>query len=272
MKPSAEKRFWVSSKTIVSAAICAALCATSVVDASPLYSGTITGTFTAPILSGNLIETDGSVSFLDNSASQFLTYSGEGTPTFNWGNYDGGTPPLPPNVPDHSTLQFLGLDFTNRAPDEVFKLGTLTFTNGTSFVDTIVFGITLTIGVVDFNVAIDPAVTQVGILTTLNGDVDPFRDADFVSFDVLPLTFHVFEGATATADLFGYIHGDPQVVISGISLPPGQPGFLAPVPEPGTYALILTGLALLGLVARRQRRKIAFQGNLARARGQANPG
>ena len=31
-------------------------------------------------------------------------------------------------------------------------------------------------------------------------------------------------------------------------------GFLAPVPEPGSYALLLSGLAVVGWVARRQKR------------------
>jgi hypothetical protein len=230
---------------IVSAVIGGVLWAAAVAHASPLYSGTITGIFSAPILSGFEIETDGSVTFFDNSATAVI--SGVGTSTFNWGTLDGSF------FPDHSTLQFSGVDFTSKAPDEVFKLGTLTYTNGTSFVDTTAFGITLTIGVANFNVAIDPAVAQLAILVTVNGGVDPFRDADFISFDVLPLTFHVFEGATATADVFGYIHGDPQVVISGISLPLDQPGFLASVPQPGTYVLVLAGLALLGFVARRKR-------------------
>lgn len=243
MKPYVQERFWAPGKTIVSALFGAALCAAAVTHASPLYSGSTAGTFTTPILSGYQIETDGSVSFLDNSTTAVT--SGTGTDTFNSG---GGDSPPPPN---HTTLQFTGLDFTGKAPDEVFKLGTLTYTNGSSFTDSVAFGITLTIGVVNFNVAIDPAAARLTLLATVNAGVDPFRDADFVSFDVLPLTFHVFEGETATADLFGYIHEDPHLVISGISLPPGQPGFL--MPEPGTCAMMLVGLGSLGFVARRKR-------------------
>jgi hypothetical protein len=35
-------------------------------------------------------------------------------------------------------------------------------------------------------------------------------------------------------------------------------GNLAPVPEPETYAMMLAGLGLLGLTARRRRRKPSF--------------
>jgi PEP-CTERM motif len=259
VKQYARRRFRMSGKTIVSvsALIGGVLWAAAVAQASTIYSGTTTGLFSTPILSGNSIETDGSLTFQDNSTTAVI--SGVGTDTFNWGA--GLTPPPPP----FSALQFSGIDFIGKAPDEVFKLGTLTYTNGSSFVDSTAWGIALTLGVVNSNVSIDPALAQLTFFLTVNGGVDPFLDADFIGFDVLPLTFHVFEGQSATADLFGYIHGDPQVVLSGISLPPGEPGFLAPVPvpEPGTYALTLTGLGLLGFLARRKRREIAFEKNLA---------
>jgi len=245
MKPYQQERSWVSGKTIVSAMIGIALWAAAIAHASPFYSGTTTGIFSAPILSGINIETDGSLTFLDNTGTAVI--SGVGTNTFNSG---AGDPPPPPN---HTTLQFSGVAFSGIAPDEVFKLGTLSYTNGSSFVDSVAFGVTLTIAVDGSSVAIDPSVAQLTLLATVNGGVDPFLDADFVTFDVLPLAFHVFEGATATADLFGSIHGDPHLVISGISLPDGQPGFLASVPEPGTYALVLTGLGLLGFVAKLKR-------------------
>lgn len=245
MKAYAQERFRASRKTIASAVIVGVLWAAAFAHAAPLYSGTITGIFSAPILSGININADGSVGLLDNSATAVI--SGDGTGTFNWGALDGTV------FPDHSSLQFTGVNFAGQAPDEVFKLGTLTYLNGTSFSNTLAFGITLTIGVVDIDVAIDPAAAQLTLLPTANGGVDPFRDADMVSFDVLPLALHVFEAATAAADLLGYIDGDRHVVIAGISLPPGQPGFLAPVPEPATGALMLAGLGLLGFVARRNR-------------------
>jgi hypothetical protein len=243
MKPHMQKRFCVSVGTIFSAMIGGLLWVAPCAHASPLYSGTITGIFSAPVTSGINVNADGTTGFLDNSLTAVV--SGDGTDTFRWGALD----PAPAFPPDHSTLQFSGVVFTNQKADEVFKLGTLTYTNGTSATTTVAFGITLTVAASVPVTPIDPAVVQLTLVGTVNGLVpDPVKDADFITFDVLPLSFNVLEGATATLDLFGYINDDPRVVLAGISLPPDQPGFLAP--EPATRALMLVALGMLVFVAR----------------------
>ena len=217
--------------------------------AAPLYSGAVEGIFSDPVVIGAIINADGSTSVQDNTASAVV--SGTGTNQMVWGSWCGtGCEP----VPQSSSVTFTGESFANVAPDVVFRLGTLSYLNGTSFVDTLIFGARLALGVTGSAAAISPAVAQISVLTTVNGGVDVFADADFLGFDVLPFTFHVFEGASAVADLYGYIHGDPQLVIGTITLPPGQAGngFLIPVPEPGTMALLGLGLAAVGFGRRRK--------------------
>jgi hypothetical protein len=106
---------------------------------------------------------------------------------------------------------------------------------------------------------VDPAVSNLGFIATENRQLPPNSlkvDADFITFDVFPVTFNVLEGHTASADLFGTIVGDPSLTITGIQLVPGQGnnGFIGqgqpPLPETGS-TLGLMGLALLGLAATR---------------------
>jgi len=209
--------------------------------ASPLYSGTIKGIFSDPVLSGTVINVDGSASAVDNSGS--AVFSGAGTDQIEWGACDDSCG----DVPRSSSVTFTGESFADTGLDVVFKLGTLTFRNGTSFTDTLIFGATLTVGVAGASAAIDPALARLSFLATTNAGVDKFADADFLSFDVLPITFHVFEGATAVADVYGYIHEDPHLVFGTITLPPDQSdrGFLAA--EPASVALVGLGLAGLGM-------------------------
>ena len=70
------------------------------------------------------------------------------------------------------------------------------------------------------------------------------------------ITDHGGTPASALFDLFtGIDLGQAYFNIHTTSFAGGEiRGFLAPVPEPGTYALMLVGLGAIGLIARRRRR------------------
>lgn len=215
--------------------------------ASTLYSGSISGNFANPVLSGNIINVDRSLSFLDNTSTAVFT--GVGTNTFTWGTF----PPGP--VPPFSRFVFTGNTITNQPANTPFALGTFRFLNGTSALNSLVFGVTLNLSF-SGNAAVTPDVSKLNIVTTANGGVDKFADADFVGFDKFPNTFNVFEGAESTATLVGEIVGDPQLMLLDITLPPNDPnGFLAQgqgsaVPEPGSFVLVSLGLAGACLILR----------------------
>ena len=221
-------------------------------EASALYSGTVIGTFTTPVLIGQNINLDHSRSILDNTSTGVFT--GLGTSSFTWGTNTPGVPP-----PIASRFIFTGIPFTNVAPGVQFDLGTFKYLNGTSRQDSLVFGTTLTLSVMGTS-GITPEVSHISILSTTNGNVDAsgapdqFADADFATFDTFSVSFNVFEGAEATATLRGAILGDPQLKLQAITLPPNDPnGFLgtgqgSSIPEPGSAVLMGLGLAGLALI------------------------
>lgn len=206
-----------------------------------VFTGTFEGVFTNPVPSGFEIDVDGSPLFFDNSAT--AVYSGVGTSILKWGSGDFA----PPN---ESTVSFTGFDITNAPANTEIALGTFFFENGSSFVDTSIFGADFTISL-SGGPAVNPLVSQVGILTTVNAGTDPFQDADFLSFNTFPNTFHVFEGDSATATLFGMIVGDPEIRLTRLELQSGG-GFIGgpfvPVPEPSTFTIITSLVICLGLV------------------------
>jgi hypothetical protein len=213
------------------------------VRASTTYSGSISGTFSNPVLTGYVIDLQGNHVPLDNTTT--AVYTGIGTNSITWGQAF-------PGFPD-SILTFTGKSFSGVTPGQVFDLGTVTYFNGTNLNDTFIFGATLTLSVNStLGGSIDPAVSNLGFIATQNRQPPPNTlkvDADFITFDVFPVTFNVFEGASASADLFGMIVGDPSLTITGIQLNPGQEnnGFIGQgqpsIPDTGS-TLCLLGLAL----------------------------
>jgi hypothetical protein len=220
-----------------------AVAAISPAAASPV-TGTVVGVFSNPVLIGNIIDgATGGPSPFNNTGSAVV--SGLGTNSVTW-----GTGSLLPNT---STLNFFGNTVTNQVGNAPFSLGTITFANGTSNLDSLIFGVDLTLSVPS-DPTVTPLVSRISIVTTANtGSLA--QNADFISFSVFPDTFNVYEGAAASANLIGQFVGDPLIQLLRISLQPGQDanGFVGagrPVPAPGTLALLCLALGLLGWVHR----------------------
>jgi len=221
---------------------------TTHVGANTINSGSISGVFSSPVLAGFGIDLDGKTLIpIDNTATGVFT--GFGTNAITWGD------------PNPSILTFTGKSFSGVAPGQIFDLGTITYTNGNSPRETLIFGATLTLTVNSTPAGIvDPSVSNVDFLATTNhflpnDGLDPrfkLQDADFLSFGAFPQTFNVFENSTASAELFGMIVGDPQLVLTGIELSPDQSnnGFIGhgvpPLPDSGG-TLALVGIALAAL-------------------------
>lgn len=226
--------------------------------ALPLYSGTIAGTFDDPVLTGFTINLMDLPVFWDNTSSAVI--SGVGTNTFSWGDE-----PSFSGISE-STLTFSGSTFTDvrpflpGSPGDVFELGTLTYTNGTSLFDTVAFGITLNIEADVESAMVTPASIDLGFIATSGPRADPIDAADFVTLSVggvdIGKTFHIFEESTASTILLGRIVGDPVLEFVDIVLAPGETGgfIRSRVPEPATALLMGVALAGFGFYGRRLNR------------------
>ena len=216
--------------------------------ANGTYSGTVTGVFSSPIKSGNLIAVDGSSTPLDNTGSAVSIISPNGD-TISWGASTTGA------NPSHSSLLFTPASFSNILPNTPFLLGQIQYLNGTSDLTSIIFGVTLSL---DLGSGITIKDIPINILTTANTGLSQARDADFIGFGSdIPLTFNVYEGGIANANLFGEIVGDPTVTLTGLSIADGSQsaGFIGTgvgsVPEPATWAMMLLGFGLIGFAMRK---------------------
>ena len=231
--------------------------------ASPVYSGTVAGVFNDPVVVGQYIQTNGTLSaVLDNTSTS--VYSGMGTNSIQW----GACPEVLPEpavgcgdnggVPRYSALSFVGNAFSGVAADTEFLLGTLTYTNGTSRSTTTIFGVTAQISVtLSAGGIVDPKTTAAELWTTANsGPANNPRDADLVYFASDGISFNVLEGGSASASVYGTIVGDPYLVFTRLE-PNDANGYIGAgpgdflIPEPATWTLLGAGLGSLLLLKRR---------------------
>ncbi|SFN74981.1 PEP-CTERM protein-sorting domain-containing protein [Nitrosospira briensis] len=190
--------------------------------------------------------------FLDPTPScPPATCSGIGTNSFSWGEAESSGDTV-------GSLSFAGSSFAPGS-GETFKLGTLTYHNGTTRLGTEVSSVGIDIAL-NFNDVPENNFTyheRLSINTTPNSTGDPVADADFVWFTTgnFPYTFNVAEEATASVDIMAKLApaGDQLQLISLTN--PTEGGSVGVIPEPETYALFLAGLGLMGAVISRRNKK-----------------
>jgi hypothetical protein len=236
----------------------------AVMAGSAVPGDTITASWSNVIVSGFSLNNPkvGDRLFANNAGT--AVYSGLGTGTLTWGSDTGSFP----QGTNYSSLQFVGSQIPSDYGSS-FTIGTLTYTNGTSILDTLIFGATLSF----YDGSTLLGSDQVTINTTANQfsgtGLTPAQlatDADYINIcgpfsDICGQSIEAYEntesldGSSYVVDLTGYIDGLVLTKVTSLS-GPGVIGAEAPLggaPEPSDYALMALGSAVLGAMARRQR-------------------
>ena len=225
-------------------------CAFSASALGGTVSGQVAGTWLNPVLAGSVINLDGSNGPQNNTLTAI--YSTSPSNDLKWGT---NTQIPPPSI--YSEVIFQGNTLTNVPSGQEVALGTLTFLNGTSTLESLLFGATLRI-FVPGNLSVTPLDAQMGIFTTVNSGTCVPCDADYIQFSNVNIgnTLNVFEGETAVFTVLGKFVGDPQIVLTRYALAPGGTGGFvgngqpSQVPEPASTAAIAVGLAVIAIQAR----------------------
>jgi hypothetical protein len=235
-----------------------------VMAAPPAQAGTLTypdatvvGVWSSPVLTGDDLTIDPntgvhSSQHYNNTATAVYSISLDGS-TLQWGA--GSSPP-----PTASVLTFVGKTYPLLPLNTpLTELGTLTYTNGASDPNSLIFGALLTLSIPKFS-TITPLPADLVITSTSNFGLNPNNDADFFYFSNVSLDRigFIFEGQTTTFTLYGNIVGDPVIQLTDLVLAPGQTGGFVGVaaPEPGSLCLFGGGLAILTLLNRLRKNRV----------------
>lgn len=244
----------------------ASAAAESVMPAGVAPGGTITAIWSNVVTSGYVLNdpAPGSLTLTDNTGT--AVYSGVGTNTLTWGSNTGTST----QGTDYSSLSFVG----NTIPvnyGSPFTVGTLTFTNGTSSLASLIFDATLsfyegTVFLGSDDVSINTTSNQYSGTSLTSAQLA--TDADYVNIcgpfsTICGVSIEAYEntettsGSSYAADLTGYID---DLILTGVTPANGagtvgsEPP-LSTVPEPSGAAAAVAGLAVLLTASFRQRRR-----------------
>jgi len=263
---------------------------------------TIIGIFSSPVLSGYLLNDPavGQTTFMDNTGTAVSSIANSADPTLvagpppiqatgsvlQWGTDNPGGAPSAQGV---SQLTFSGAPIPNTPLSQTFLAGVIKFLNGTSTLDSLIFGATLSFYDNSVSQANFLGSDQVVINSTQNFGVSVAQDSDYINIcgnnsNICDLNnpmsqtksinaIEDSEGGTGvTVELFATIAGDPQLILQEITLAPGQStetnGFigtdppLALVPEPASWTVLVIGLGFI--ITLRAGRMATFGRDLAR--------
>lgn len=248
--------------------------------------GTIIGIFSDPIYSG-FVTHDPNISsstYFDNSATAPLSLSivnstdptRAGTPALQatgsklqWGS-DASVDPSE----SFSELIFFGAQIPSNI-HQPFEAGVITYLNGTSNLNSLIFGASLSL----YDNSVSPenylGTDTVIITTTSNIGAALAQDADYINIcgngsNICGSSIEAYEdsqgGTGVTAVLQGQIVGDPQLQFTDVTVSPdqlatgglvGAEAAAGVIPEPSTWAMIMLGFAGLGLMGYRTKRASA---------------